>query len=186
MNKHQPIFTQKGFSLVEVLIVLALVVILAGFAIPMFNNVIGGTQADAAAQLIAQQLNLARTRAIGTLSATTIQVSPSASSITLAPGTTSARGPFPLPGDLSFLSEAPAVDTPDGLGGTLLGAGSRTQVIFINNGAATEDGTPTNLLSGTFFIQRAGSNESLRAVTLVGGTGRIRIWRFNPAASTWN
>jgi prepilin-type N-terminal cleavage/methylation domain-containing protein len=186
MIRHNSLSAHHGFSLTEVMIALAVSAIMMGFAVPMFNHTIGGSQADAAAQLIAQQLSLARIRAIGTQIATTVQIDPNANSILLAPGTTNVRGPFPLPGKMTFISEAPATDTPDGLGGTILGVDARTQVAFINNGAATTDGNGSNLMSGTFFIQRGGNMETLRAVTLVGGTGRTRIWRFNPANNTWN
>lgn len=180
------IVKESGFSLSELLIVITLLMIFAGIAVPTFNEAIGRSDADAAAQLIAQELNMARARSIGSRVAVVVQADVNDNSIVVAPGTASVRGPFPLPGNAAFLRVRPAVDTPDGLGGTVLGVGGANQVTFIDNGAAATDGTGANLMSGTFFLQsRQEEPETMRAVTLVGGTGRARIWRFDPEAGAW-
>lgn len=180
------IVKEDGFSLSELLIVIALLMIFAGIAVPTFNEAMERSDADAAAQLIAQELNMARARAIGTRVGVLVQADVNNNSIVVAPGTGSVRGPFPLPGDTVLLGVAPATDTPDGLGGTILGVGANDRLTFIDNGAAATDATGANLVSGTFFLRnRAEDPETLRAVTLVGGTGRARIWRFDSESGTW-
>jgi Tfp pilus assembly protein FimT len=145
-----------------------------------------GSNANSAAQLIAQQMNLARATAVGSRSSIVVQFDPDDNSVTVAPGTAAVQGPFVLPGNMQFRTTAPALDTPDTMGGTVLGTGTRTQITFLDNGAAATDSAGTNLASGTIFIENeAGDAATIRAVTLIGGTGRARIWQYFPATNSW-
>ena len=178
---------QQGFSLVEAFIAVAVASILAGMAIPMFSTAMNQSNADAAAQLIAQELNLSRAMAVGIHGPILVQFN-SANSVAVAVGTGSARGPFVLPGKMTLLNSNPAVlDTPDALGNTALGLGVNNEVTFMDNGTAATDATGAILCSGTFFIQNVdGDPATLRAVTLLGGTGRVHVWRYNPNSNSWN
>jgi prepilin-type N-terminal cleavage/methylation domain-containing protein len=178
---------QHGFSLIEAFIAIAVASILAGMAIPMFSTAMDQSNADSAAQLIAQELNLARALAVATHGDILVQFE-SANSVVVAAGTGSARGPFLFPGKMTLLDSNPAVrDTPDALGNTVLGPGVNNEVTFTDNGAAATDATGATLCSGTFFIRNVdGDPATLRAVTLLGGTGRVHIWRYNPNSNSWN
>jgi Tfp pilus assembly protein FimT len=184
---HRAIEDQSdGYSLIEALIVCAFAMVLMAIGIPIFKTVTDQSNADSAAQLVAQELNFARTLAVGIHGNVLIQINPTLNSVVVAPGTGSTRGPFVLPGNYKFMSLAPTFDTPDALGGAVLGAGSSTQVTFLDNGAAATDGTGATLCSGTFFIvQASGDASTMRAVTLLGGTGRIHIWRYDPKTTSW-
>jgi Tfp pilus assembly protein FimT len=99
-----------------------------------------------------------------------------------------------LEGTVQFLTYASETDTPDGY----LNGGSPT----VGNGVYTEsttgavvsggptsgmqfqsDGTFTDgngsLLNATFFVGVPSMKETARAVTLLGGTGRVRTWSNN-------
>jgi prepilin-type N-terminal cleavage/methylation domain-containing protein len=175
---------QHGFSLIETIIVIAFACILMAMAIPIFKTAIDQSNADSAAQLIAQELNLARALAVSIHGSVLVQFN--SNSVVVSPETGSIRGPFSLPGKAQILAVNPVTDTPDSLGSTILGAGSRTQIAFLDNGAAATDQTGTTLCSGTFFIRNsAGNSGTVRAVTLLGGTGRIRIWRYDMQTTSW-
>ena len=176
---------QHGFSLIEAFIAIAVASILAGMAIPMFSTAMDQSNADAAAQLIAQELNLARAMAVGIHGNILVQFD-SANSVVVAAGTGSARGPFVFPGKMTLLNSSPVSDTPDALGSTVLGTTGNNVVTFMDNGAAATDAAGATLCSGTFFIRNVnGDPATLRAVTLLGGTGRVHIWRYNPNSDSW-
>ncbi len=175
---------QQGFSLIEAMIVIAVASVLMVMAIPMYRTTMDRSNADGAAQLIAQELSLARALAVSTHANILVQFA--SNSVVVAPGTGSIRGPFPLPGKTQFLALNPMSDTPDNLGSTVLGSGGNTQITFLDNGAAATDDTGATLCSGTVFIQNAdGDPATTRAVTLLGGTGRVRIWRYDPNSISW-
>jgi len=101
-------------------------------------------------------------------------------------GTGSVRGPFSLPGGVRFLTSAPVMDTPDTLGSTVLGVGSNNQMVFLDNGSVVDDPVNNNISSGTFFLQHVNNDLStVRAVTLMGGTGRVHTWRWDESAYAW-
>jgi prepilin-type N-terminal cleavage/methylation domain-containing protein len=177
---------QAGFTLAETAVVVAVACILMAMAIPSFDVMYQSSNADASAQLVAQQLNYARALAVGSHGPVVFQIDPSTNTVAVAVGTGSERGPLALSGKMRFQSSAPALDTPDSLGSTVLGMGDYTALTFLDNGAAVKDAVSNNLCSGTFFLQRQGGDaSSRRAVTLLGGTGRVRIWRYDAKDNGW-
>jgi Tfp pilus assembly protein FimT len=177
---------QSGYSLVELSIVCATAIILLAMAVPLFNVANTRTSADGAAQLIAQELAYARALAIGSHAAVLVQIDSATNTVVVAPGTTSPRGPFPIQGRIRLQAAAIAPDTPDGLNSTVLGTGTKTQLTFLDNGSAVDDPANNNLLSGTFFLQHVnGDPTTRRAVTLVGGTGRVHMWRYDRGSNNW-
>jgi Tfp pilus assembly protein FimT len=171
----------------ELMVVCAIAAVIMAMAIPMFKPIMQRYDADSAAQLIAQELSLARAMAIATGGPILVQFDPEANTITVAPGTGSVRGPFLLPGKMMFMNAHPPVDTPDTLGGELLGTGLNTGITFLDNGTAATDASGVTLCSGTFFLRHVdGDVATTRAVTLLSGTGKARIWKFNSETNSWN
>jgi hypothetical protein len=99
-----------------------------------------------------------------------------------------------LPMDVSFqvlagVPTSPAA-TPDGMGDASqavdlsvnVGGGGNNFVFFFPDGSAQDRVDPTgnggNLSNGIVYMGRTGDTYSSRAVTLFGGTGRIRAWRL--------
>jgi prepilin-type N-terminal cleavage/methylation domain-containing protein len=88
MRAHRPIrlaaASPRGFSLVEVVLVLVITACLAGIVLPRFGNAAAKQRADAAAKRIARDLSLAQNRAITSSASQTVTFNVGASSYTLA------------------------------------------------------------------------------------------------------
>jgi hypothetical protein len=92
---------------------------------------------------------------------------------------------LPIQGDVKFGTFSGEVDTPDAYGipssggiefGGISG-GPTTGMQFQSDGTFTDgSGNPIN---GTAFVVVNGINNSGRAVTVLGNTGRIRAWKNN-------
>ena len=178
--------SERGFSFLEALMVIAMGLILVGAAVPLMSSAISLSDADSAAQLIAQELSYARALAVSSRVNVLVQVLPATDLLVVAPGSGSARGPFSLPANIEFQPTAFSPDTPDGLGSTILGAGSNRDMTFLNNGSVVFDPVQNNIVSGTFFLQHSNNDPATRrAVTLMGGTGRVHIWRYDETTSSW-
>jgi prepilin-type N-terminal cleavage/methylation domain-containing protein len=178
--------SQRGFSLTEMCIACMVMATMAAIAIPMIDNSIRRSKADAAAQLIAQQFAYARSLAIGNHQPVLVQFGPFEQTIAVAPTTDSVRGPFVLPGRMQLQSNAIPPETPDNLGGNVLGAGDAAQLYFLDNGSAVDAIASNNILSGTVFLQHEnGDAATRRAITVLGGTGRIHIWRYDTDTNSW-
>ena len=69
-------------------------------------------------------------------------------------------------------------DTPDGFGRTqAVDFGAATAVMFTSDGTCIDQtGNPVN---GTIFVGLPGRPLSARAITILGGTGRVRGYRWN-------
>lgn len=69
-------------------------------------------------------------------------------------------------------------DTPDGFGRTqAVDFGTATSVMFSSDGTCIDQtGNPVN---GTIFVGLPGQPLSSRAITVLGGTGRVRAYRWN-------
>jgi hypothetical protein len=87
---------------------------------------------------------------------------------------------------MKLLNASALSDTPDALGANVLGVGNNTSITFLDNGTAAIDGSGATVCSGTFFLQNEkGDVITNRAVTLVGGTGKMRIWKYSPKNTSW-
>jgi Tfp pilus assembly protein FimT len=178
--------SQYGYSLGEACIVLAIMSIIAMAAIPNLHDAIRGSDADSAAQLVSQELAYARSLALASRQAVVIQFDPDTQEIVVAPGTGSARGPFVLPGGMNIQAAAIPPATPDNLGGNVIGAGGIVQMSFLDNGSAVDSPATNNIISGTvFLLNESGEAYTGRAITLVGGTGRTHIWRYDTHTNSW-
>ena len=85
-----------------------------------------------------------------------------------------------LESGLQFLLLAGAPDTPMRFGlkrPSGIAFGAATQILFNSDGTLIDqNGNPLN---GTVFIEIPGMAPSYRAVTVLGGTGRIRGYKWN-------
>lgn len=64
MKSKVPSFTQRAFSLVELLVVISVIAIIAGFAVPAVTTMIRGSQLTQGSQMVTDQLSLARSTAL--------------------------------------------------------------------------------------------------------------------------
>ena len=202
----------SGFSLLEMTIVVALIIILASIAyvslIPLLKqqrvtnayNITLGAMRQARDNAVSQRTSYSVTFAQATSS--------SAATITVAPTLTGFQGDqntltYTLPTDVGFnaLSGIPATNTPDSFGSgaaaidfgyTMNGSGytgGQSTIYFCPDGSSqntTGGGAcagPGYWSGGVIYIARQGEILSSRAITLWGGTGRIRGWRLYPAST---
>ena len=63
-----------GFNLVELVLVLAIVAVMTGLALPRFSGIVVNQRADAAAKRVAADLNLARNEAMKTSTTRHVQI----------------------------------------------------------------------------------------------------------------
>jgi prepilin-type N-terminal cleavage/methylation domain-containing protein len=199
-----------GFSLLEMTIVSAIILILASISyislIPLLKqqrvtnayNITLGAIRQARDNAVSQRTSYAVTFAPGTTS--------TAATITVAPTLTGFQGDlssmtYTLPTDVGFntVTGIPSSNTPDNYGSgsaaidfgyTMNGSGysgGQSTIYFCPDGSSqntTGAGTcvGSNYWSGgVIYIARQGDILSSRAITLWGGTGRVRGWRLYSA-----
>jgi Tfp pilus assembly protein FimT len=176
----------RGFSTIELLIVVLIMMTVGGMAIIQLSPTLQQQQSNAAMIQIASELRQARELAM--TERRNIQISfPTNNQITLTrmnlPAGQAVLGTIPIQAPAVFMLTPGAPDTPDGFGnkgavefGGLVG-GPPT-MLFQSDGTFVD--TNGNLMNGTVFIGIPNVPTSGRAVTVVGATGRIRMYKANP------
>jgi type II secretory pathway pseudopilin PulG len=187
---------QKGFTLLEAVVVIGIMMILAGIAIVQSFGSREFYQASSAMDTVVSQLRIARELAITqrtyvqvwfVSNGTTQQVQ---YQVLKQPGTNENNGPVVttnLPTQTSFMLTPGVPDTPMAFGNNsaiYIGnvSGGPVTMEFTATGQFT-DGTGFNTLNGTVFIGIPGQKNTARAVTIMGGTGRVRPYSYT--GNTW-
>ncbi len=190
-----------GFSLLEMMIVLAIGIILTSITFMSLQPVLNQSHVNSAYDTTLMALRNYRSRAI-TERRRYIVAFTAPRTITISSwGAASPVAPAPvlvstltLPPDVQFMVQAGIPSTPptvpDGFGvgavpidfGQGLGAGSLNYVMFMPDGTSQDQSNPAggsgNLNSGVLYLGRTNELLSMRAITVFGGTGRIRGWRL--------
>jgi prepilin-type N-terminal cleavage/methylation domain-containing protein len=174
---------EQGFSLIEMLVVVTLVGILSSIALLQIGAVRPGMLSDGAARMVMGQLNMARELAVAQRREVQITFGGTnqldVERRELPAGTTLLTHVF-LEGGVQFALVAGAGDTPDGFGATA--AVPAATIVFGSDGMMIDGaGAPMN---GTIFLSIPGTPQSLRAITVLGSTGRVRGYRWN-GGSNW-
>jgi type II secretory pathway pseudopilin PulG len=177
---------ERGFSMIELLIVVLILMTVGAMAIIQLSPTLQQQQANAAMIQIASEMRQARELAM--TERRNIQVSFAGNNqITLTrmnlPVGLAVLGTVPIQAPAVFMLTPGAPDTPDGFGnkgaiefGNVVG-GPPT-MLFQSDGTFVD--TSGNLLNGTVFIGIPKVPTAARAVTIVGSTGRIRMYKANP------
>ena len=182
---------EKGFSLLETVMVIGIMFVLMGIAVVQSFGSREAYQANSAMDTVVSQLRVARELAI--TQRTDVQVffvSTGATQqvqymVLAQPGTKEANGPLvsiDLPSQTSFVLTPGVPDTPMGFGNNAaiyIGnvSGGPAFMEFTSTGQFT-DQTGFNTLNGTLFLGVSGQNNTARAVTIMGGTGRVRPYTY--------
>jgi Tfp pilus assembly protein FimT len=177
---------QRGFTMWELAIVCVLLMIISAMAIVQLHPTIQQRQADGAMAEVASQLRLAREMAISTRRQIQVQfVGNNQILLNRLIFNPAAVGGTTIQPPMTFRLTAGKGDTPDGFGNA--GAivfegivGGPPTMMFQSDGTFVD--TAGNLINGTVFLGMVNEPSAARAVTLVGSTGRIRMWRNNAGA----
>ncbi len=187
----RPLAAGRGFSVIEVLIAIVVVGLIAGIGVPSVQSSVRQARADAAMNMVLNQLRLARGMAVDQRRVTRVTLN-TGGSISVArremDSSWSLVTQSPLPTKTQFRVE-PGVpteptETPDGLGaGSAIDFGGASQIFFTPNGSATRsDG---EMVSGIVYLAIAGYLDTARAVSVFGGTGRTRGWSYRETEEGW-
>lgn len=193
----------SGFSLIEMMVVVGIVLILASITFVSMVPIMRAQRVTNAYNTTLSALRLARDNAVAQRTSYRVDFATSAASATITVAPTLAGGfqgqqgtvTYQLPYDIRFDNEAgiPAPG-PDGYGtgsnaidfgytANGLGTGGQKTIYFCPDGSAQDaEGVGGNCAGsvdgGVVYIARPGEVLSSRAVSLWGGTGRIRGWRL--------
>jgi prepilin-type N-terminal cleavage/methylation domain-containing protein len=184
MKEH--VSEQRGFSLLEVLVVVSLIMIVMGMAIMNFSSVMPNYRANSAMDQVLSQLRTARARAISHRIEVRVQFV-GTNQMTLTE--IWFVGVAPPPTTITFEGGAQYMvfavpDTPMGFGNgapiMFAGINGGPPIMkFTTNGSFIDAGN--TLVNGTVFLGIAGSPSTARAVTVLGATGRVREYHYDGA-----
>jgi prepilin-type N-terminal cleavage/methylation domain-containing protein len=195
---------ERGFTLLESVIVIAIMMVLMGVAVIQSFGSLSSYQANSAEDIVVSQLRVARQLAISQRRTVQIWIDTAPetdgryhiayqvlSAGTFTTETNAAKVSVPLPGSTQFILETGVPDTPMKFGnnapvyiGNPPVSGGPPVMQFNSTGTFT-DSTGVTLLYGTIFIGITGEVGSARAVTIMGGTGRVRGYSYVGGATGW-
>jgi len=180
INRHE-----RGFSLVEVIVVVALVSTLATFAVGVTMESVAAARADNATSALQNAIEVARNQA--TSQRRDFQI------VFTVPNKVEVFR-LEIPSNAQTLVQTTYLEM--GQTYTRFGAMGDTPDLFVHSGAIAFGSTPTirftsegslidssgDILNGTVYVAIDGKESSARAVTIFGATGLIRSWRWNGTA----
>lgn len=191
--------SERGFSMVEMTVVVSIVVIVIGAAIFILTPAMKTSNSNAGLELVVGELRRAHERAVderriyrvtfvppGTIQVDVGQVANIGSTITgSAPLFVQAQPPLTLPKGLQFVVvpgiPTSPLTTPDSFGTganaidfDIANGGGGTQVYFQPDGRALDGANRLN--DGVIYVAEPNNLSTSRAVSLFGSTGRVKGW----------
>ncbi len=179
----------SGFTVIELIIVIAVIGIVVAFALINIFAILPGYRADQAMNQVFSQLRSARELAISQRREVQVQfVGTSTIQVTELElvGANVVFPPITWEGGVQYYVFPAMADTPMAFGNC-----SALCLENIANGPPTMKFTPSGtfidggntLVDGTIFLGTPGNPMTARAVTVLGATGRIRQYHWN--GTTW-
>jgi prepilin-type N-terminal cleavage/methylation domain-containing protein len=181
---------ESGFSLIEMMVVVVIIGIILAMTLLELQPTVYQFRANAALDQVKGAMRQAREIAISQRRTIVVQFV-GGNSIQLfqvtEPGNVRAAAPFmtlPIETTVTFMTFTGEPDTPDAYGIPAVPAG--IEFAGVVNGPPVgmqfqSDGTFTdangNLINGTIFLGITNIKTTARAVTILGGTGRIHAWK---------
>ncbi len=178
-------FCNRGFSVLELLLTIAIAATLAGVSILIANQVFPTLRSDSAIQLLQSQLLQTRENAMDQRRNFTVTfIAPNEFQIVRQElgGSTTQIADYFLPNGATYQVLAGVPDTPDGLGNAQPITFAQNKIKFVSDGTV-QDGNG-NLNNGTIFIAIGSNPMTARTVTVMGATARIRAYRYD--GGKWN
>jgi type II secretory pathway pseudopilin PulG len=196
---------QRGFTLLETLVSIGIIFTVTGILVVKSFGSMESYKANSAMDVVVSQLRVARQLAISQRRTvfvwvdTTFTGSGTGSQhikyqIQPAPASAEVPGPMvsaALPGQTQFLLPVGVPDTPMGFGtcsGNAVCIGNVNggpPIMQFNSTGTFTDNTGLSPLNGTIFVSMAGQPLTTRAVTLMGGTGRVRPYTYLGSSGGW-
>jgi len=175
--------SEAGYSLLEILVVIAIIGIMAGVAATIMTKIIPMVHADSSLDLLVGELRQGRQMAIDQRRNFIATFSGTNEFVLVRQemnGTTTPIADYFLSNNVTYTTVAGVPDTPDGLGNSLaVNFGGGDQIVFLSDGTVTSG---NNRVNGTVFLGTVGSPATARAITIMGATGRIRGYEYNGSA----
>ncbi len=185
MRTHPTRDGERGYSLIEVLVVASLSMVLMAMTLVQINTSRASMNADNAMRLVMTELNRARDTAVAQRRNVEITFPGTSNEIRLLRmeiplGTTLLRRTI-MEGNIRFMLPAGTPDTADAFGaGSALDFDGATRVIFNSDGMLVDPAGTT--INGTIFLAAPNDQFATRAVTILGSTGRVRAYKRLNAA----
>jgi type II secretory pathway pseudopilin PulG len=187
---------RAGYTVVELLLAIAILVTLAGISIPLTTDAIDGVRASMAARYLEGRIMHARVQAIRRSANVALRFEPAAGDYSLAEyldgngnGVRSAEiasGVDPLLSSRRLLAEGftgvsfgLGAGTPDVDGIRSAAPGDGVRVGVSRMLSLSPDGTAT---SGTLYLH---GRRHQYAIRILGATGRTRLLYFHPGTGAW-
>jgi prepilin-type N-terminal cleavage/methylation domain-containing protein len=180
-----------GFTLIEMMLVVALIGILAGMAVPITAGFLATSKADSTGIEVTSWLETARARAVAerrnfevTFDTGTNHVKIERVEYEPDPTKTATRTKVldrELPEGMKFVKFS-ADDTPDKFGyGAAVDIDGPSPYMFTSEGSWLDsNGDPSN---GTITFGKSGQSQTARAITIFGASGLTRRWKL--AGTKW-
>jgi len=190
---------ERGFSMVELCVVVTLILVISAIAITSLKPAVQDANCDTAMRQVISQLRQAREYAITNRRYVQITfpvvagqpeiVMTQRDDLTVgAGGVNPVLSTIPIHNPESFLVFPTLPDTPDANGNTAaivfegINGGPVGGMLFQSDGELV-DGATFQPINGSVFLGLAGQLPTARAVTVLGGTGRVHAWKIS--GNTW-
>jgi prepilin-type N-terminal cleavage/methylation domain-containing protein len=179
-----------GFTLLELLLVVALIGVISAIAVPVTDSFVRTARADSAVSAATNALDIAHDRAVSErrnfvltfVDPNRIQLGrQEINGAGVVTGTTQVEE-FTVEGGQTFLRFSGMPDTPDAFGGASAASFTGTlPVMFTSDGSLVD--ANGDVVNGTIFLGIPGQPLTARAVTVFGVTGLVRHWKWR--GSRW-
>jgi len=181
----------QGFSLIELLIVVAIIGVLASVAIGITPSIIQTAKGQAGAQQLAsflkrhRELAISRRRNIEIAFVAPGQVTSTQRAVPDPPnpiGPPTVLETMFIEGRLEYRQFGGVPDTPDAFGAAAaVNLGGANPVMFTSEGSFTDvNGDPIN---ASIFLGVVNQQTTANALTIIGTTATVRAWRYD--GSRW-
>jgi prepilin-type N-terminal cleavage/methylation domain-containing protein len=176
----------RGFSLVELLVVSALIVVGSAMAIPVTMSMVKRATTDSSLVVVETFVDAARDRAVAERRNMELEfVAPNrlrVRRVEVPSGAKTLVAEMTFEGANEYYNFGSVPDTPDGFGPSSAAVqfSGPTPVMFTSDGSLIDSaGDVTN---GTIYVATPNKTETARAITVFGVTGMLQSWRWRGTA----
>ena len=186
VNRNTRRHAESGYSLVEIMIVVLLIGVIAGMAVPVTSYMINQSKNDSGIVAALGAVETARDRAIAERRNFELTfVMPNIIRLVReeVPGpATTIVSEFVLENGQEFVKFGSVPDTPDLFGASSAISFSGTApVMFTSDGSLVDSNG--DVINGSVFLGLPGQPDSARAITIFGVSGLTRTWKWR--GSKW-